>query len=199
MGDTELSIYQSVSADDKIPVDYFVTKEKKTKNNALDGKRNLQFVDASGNLVFTVSTTSSATAKTRLLLDASGNLLISLRRNNSGSWQGFIRDANGVEDLIFRSERIQNTLNKTELDVFLVNESCEESNPELKIKGHPFHRACTIYKGSSIVAQTSLMYKLWEAYVPRNKFRLTIFPGLVNRALVVALIVIFFDGRKIWL
>lgn len=43
------------------------------------------------------------------------------------------------------------------------------------------------------------MHKLWEAYVPRNKFQLTIFPGLVNRALVVALIVIYFDGRKIWL
>lgn len=43
------------------------------------------------------------------------------------------------------------------------------------------------------------MHKLWDAYVPRNKFRLTIFPGLVNQALIVALIVIYYDGRKIWL
>ncbi|WOH08034.1 hypothetical protein DCAR_0727470 [Daucus carota subsp. sativus] len=207
MGDRDIYINQSESeseADAKIPVDYFVTKDNiNNKNKGLDAKRQLRFVDSSGNIVYTVNKTSSSASpgsvKTRLLLDASGNLLISLRRINSGSWQGFMRDANGEEDLIFRSERIQDTFNKTEFDLFLVHENCEQSRPDLKIKGRPFYRACTIYKGNSIVAQTSLMHKLWDAYVPRNKFRLTIFPGLVNRALVVALIVIYFDGRKIWL
>ncbi|KAK1391041.1 hypothetical protein POM88_019219 [Heracleum sosnowskyi] len=199
MGDTEIHISQWDSeAEDKIPIDYFVTRQKKNKGGSVTvSKRNLRFVDASGNLAFTTS--SGPVKTTRLLLDASANQLFSLRRINSKSWQGFMRDANGVEELIFRSQKIQDTFNKTEFDVFLVNEDCEQSSPDLKIKGHPFHRACTIYKGNSIVAQTNLMYKLWDAYVPRNKFRLTVFPGLVNRALVVALIVIFFDGRKIWL
>lgn len=67
-----------------------------------------------------------------------------------------MRDANGVEELIFRSERIQDTVNKTEVDVFLVNDNCEQSSPDLKIKGRPFFRACTIYKGNSIVAQVYL-------------------------------------------
>lgn len=63
-----------------------------------------------------------------------------------------MRDANGVEELIFRSETIQDTFNK-ELDVFLVHDNCEQLSPDLKIKGRPFNRACTIYKGNSIVAQ----------------------------------------------
>lgn len=83
MGDTNIYISD---ADDKIPFDYFVTKKYKNKNNkASDSKRYLRFVDASGNLVFTVNKTTSSSAgavKTRLLEDASGNLLISLRRSN---------------------------------------------------------------------------------------------------------------------
>lgn len=69
-----------------------------------------------------------------------------------------MRDANGVEDLIFRSQRVQDTFSKTELDVFIVTENHEESTPDLKIKGRPFYRACTIYKGNSIVAQVYYLY-----------------------------------------
>lgn len=45
--------------------------------------------------------------------------------------------------------------------------------------------------------QTSLMYKLGKAFVGRCKFRLTIFPGSGDHAVVMALIVIFFDGRRL--
>lgn len=44
--------------------------------------------------------------------------------------------------------------------------------------------------------QSSLMYKLHQIYVGRGKFRLTIFPGTIDRALIVALFVIFLSGRK---
>lgn len=45
--------------------------------------------------------------------------------------------------------------------------------------------------------QTSLMHKLRQICVRRNKFRLTMFPGSVDPPLVVALVVIFLvNGPK---
>ena len=40
--------------------------------------------------------------------------------------------------------------------------------------------------------QTSLMHKLGQIYVRRSKFQLTMFPGFVDPALIVALVVILF-------
>lgn len=82
MGDTETQInHWDSQADDKIPIDYFVTKQKKNKEGSVTvSKRKLRLVDASGNLVFTTS--SGPVKTTRLLLDASGNLLFSLHRIN---------------------------------------------------------------------------------------------------------------------
>uniref|UniRef100_A0A803PV45 Reverse transcriptase domain-containing protein n=1 Tax=Cannabis sativa TaxID=3483 RepID=A0A803PV45_CANSA len=48
--------------------------------------------------------------------------------------------------------------------------------------------------GNAIRVMTSLMYKLNQIFVKRGKFRLTIFPGSVDHAFVVALIVIFLHG-----
>ncbi|THG08298.1 hypothetical protein TEA_019962 [Camellia sinensis var. sinensis] len=112
--------------------------------------------------------------------DSSGNLVF-----RNGSWQGFKRD-NSEEVMIFRVERTLNALFRTELDVFPVGENGEESKSDFKMKGSPFHRSCTIYSGNSIMAQTSLMYKLGiqKVLVPRHRFRLTIFPGFVDHAFV---------------
>ncbi|GMP48975.1 hypothetical protein CsSME_00016133 [Camellia sinensis var. sinensis] len=94
-----------------------------------------------------------------------------------------------------------NSLSGTEFEVSIVGENWEESKSDFKMKGSLFYRSCTIYKGNSIVAQTSLMYKLGiqGVFMWRNRFRLTIFPGFVDHALIVALIGIFFDGRKLWI
>ncbi|KAK3024365.1 hypothetical protein RJ639_043269, partial [Escallonia herrerae] len=122
-----------------------------------------------------------------------------IRRN--GPWQGFKGDNSGGKDLIFRVERTLNTFTSTEFEVFLVNEKIEDSKYDFKIKGCPLQRSCTIYRGNSIVAQTSLMYKigLRKPFVPRSRFRLTIFPEFVDHSLIVAFIVIYFDGRKLWI
>lgn len=69
----------------------------------------------------------------------------------------------------------------------------KDAEDVIKVKGSPFHRSCTIYRGNSIMAQTSLLYKLGKLTTGRRKFRVTMFPGLVDQALIVALIVIFFD------
>ncbi|KAK3022947.1 hypothetical protein RJ639_046765 [Escallonia herrerae] len=186
----------------QIPVDLFVSK----KHKGLRLAGNLRFTDASGNLVFSVDRRSHQPAAplfrhSRLLIDASGNSPISIRRNHNGPWQGFKGDNSGGKDLIFRVERTLNTFARTEFEVFLVNEKIEDSKYDFKIKGCPLQRSCTVYRGNSIVAQTSLMYKigLRKPFVPRSRFRLTIFPEFVDHTLIVAFIVIYFDGRKLWI
>ncbi|CAL5426950.1 unnamed protein product [Camellia sinensis] len=180
----------------QIAIDLFVSK----KRHGVTRGGGLRFKDSSGNLVFRVERQSHKSTLKRVLYDASGNPLIYIHRNQNGSWQGFKRD-NSEEVMIFRVERTLNALFRTELDVFPVGENGEESKSDFKMKGSPFHRSCTIYSGNSIMAQTSLMYKLGiqKVLVPRHRFRLTIFPGFVDHAFVVALIVIFFDGRKLWI
>ncbi|XP_062171285.1 protein LURP-one-related 7 [Alnus glutinosa] len=168
-------------ANAQIPVDLFVSK----KHPGLT-RGDLGFADASGNIVFKVDRKSSKSSadKRVLLLDSEGNPLISMHRHHDGSWEGFKGDKD-EKDLIFRVRR----KGKTEFEVFL-----DDSASELKLKGSAFQKSCTIYKGNAIIAQTSLMYKLRQLFVRRDKFRLTIFPGFVDHALVAALIVIFHGG-----
>jgi len=163
-----------------IPVDLFVSK----KHPGLT-RGDLGFADASGNIVFKVDRKSSKSSahKRVLLLDYQGNPLISMHRHHNGSWEGFKGDEH-QKDLIFRVQ----WKGKAELEVFL-----GDSASELRLKGSTFQKSCTIYKGNEILAQTSLMYKLRQLFVGRDKFRLTIFPGFADHALVAALIVIFFD------
>ncbi|XP_052305295.1 protein LURP-one-related 7 isoform X3 [Populus trichocarpa] len=122
--------------------------------------------------------------------DSLGNIVF-----KKGSWQGFKGGDNREKDLIFRVKRTVKKLTRTELEVFLVGEISRESTPDFKVKGFPFQRSCTIYRSDSIVAQTSLMYKLHQIYARRSKYRLTIFPGSVDHSLIASLIVIFLYGQ----
>lgn len=103
--------------------------------------------------------------------------------------------------MIFKVERTVDEFTRTEFEISLCGENDEDSKTVLKMKGSPFKRSCTIYKGDSIVAETSLMHKLGikKMFVPRSRFRVTIFPGCSDHSLALALLVIFFDGRKLWI
>ncbi|KAK3218983.1 hypothetical protein Dsin_012953 [Dipteronia sinensis] len=173
-----------------IPVDLFVSK----KHPGLK-RGEIGFADSSGDVVFRVLKrhSSSSSSSKRLLVDSSGNSLVSMYHQHEGQWLGFKGDSGEEKDLIFRVKRTLNTHTRTEFDVFLVGENQGDTASKFQMKGCPFQKSCTIYRSDSIVAQTSLMYKLRQIFVRRNKFRLTIFPGSVDAALVVALVVIFFD------
>ncbi|XP_024020221.1 protein LURP-one-related 7 [Morus notabilis] len=175
-----------------IPVDLFVSKKHPAYKHGV-----LCFVDSFNNIIYKInrrsSLQSSSSSNKRVLFDAAGNPLLSIHHNHKGSWSCF--KGNGEnEELIFRVRRAKNTLTRMELEVFFVAENLEESAPNLQVKGSPCQRNCTVYRGNDIVAQTSLMYKLNQIFVKRGKFRLTVFPGSTDHALIVALIVIFFHG-----
>ncbi|XVE58948.1 hypothetical protein DITRI_Ditri05aG0004000 [Diplodiscus trichospermus] len=176
-----------------IPIDLFVSRKHPGLPRGVLG-----FADSSGNIVFRVNRQSSkSSSKDKMvLLNSAGNPLISIYRHHDGSWQGF-KGNDGEKDLIFKVQRISNKFTKTELEVFLVTENQGDLTCDFKVKGCHFQRSCTIYKGDSIVAQTSLMHKLRQIYVRRSKFRLTMFPGSVDPALIVAFVAIFLvNGPK---
>ncbi|KAL3530953.1 hypothetical protein ACH5RR_010275 [Cinchona calisaya] len=197
---------EQVLADDadkfRIPFDLFVSKKQ---NKGLGNGSYIRFTNSCGNLVFKAQRppnkpqNHSTVSSSKLLLDASGNTLFSIHKLNNGSWQGFrINDTR--EELVFGVEKTLDKLTRTEFDIFLIGEKREDSKTDFRMRGSPFKRSCTIYKGDAIVAETSLMHKLGikKAFVPRSRFRITIFPGHTDLGLVVSLIVIFFDGRKLW-
>jgi hypothetical protein len=62
----------------------------------------------------------------------------------------------------------------------------------MSITFHWIKRLILIYTSM----QSSLMYKLNQIYVRRGKFRLTIFPGIIDHSLIVALLVIYLNARK---
>ncbi|XP_021279297.1 protein LURP-one-related 7 [Herrania umbratica] len=177
-------------ANSPIPIDLFVSKRHPGLPRGVLG-----FADSSGKIVFRVNRqTSLSSADDRtVLLDSAGNPLISTYRHHDGSWQGFNGD-DGKKGLVFKVQRVSNKFTRTELEVFLGTENQGELTCDFKVKGCHFQRSCTIYKGDSLVAQTSLMHKLRQVYVRRSKFRITIFPGSVDPSLVVALVVIFLDN-----
>ncbi|XP_043703702.1 protein LURP-one-related 7 [Telopea speciosissima] len=175
-----------------LPIDLFVQKRHQ------DLKRGeLTFTDSSGNLVFRVdgNCSKSTPRPRRLLLDDSGNPIFSIFPCD-GRWQGFKGESEECKDLVFRVQRTYFSLLTTELEVFLLDENWGGSTSDFKIRGCPFQRSSTIYKGNSIIAETSLLYKLRKVIVGRRRFKLTIFPGFVDHALIAALVVIYFDGRK---
>ncbi|KAF8007510.1 hypothetical protein BT93_K1504 [Corymbia citriodora subsp. variegata] len=180
-----------------IPIDLFGSKKHK---NLPRGE--LGFLDSSGDAVFRVvrlprssSLSSSPTRRdTKSLLDAAGDPVFSIVRGRNGSWEIFKVDHGEEKELICNVQRTRKSLTRTALEVQVIGESFGSLGPSFKMRGFPFQKSCTIYQGDSIVAQTSLMYKLHQIYVKRGKFRVTIYPGSVDHAFIVALIVIFLSS-----
>lgn len=68
------------------------------------------------------------------------------------SWRGF--KGNGEErEVMFTVDKTVDEFSRTEFRVILAGENNEDAKTEFLMKGSPFKRACTIYKGDSIVAQ----------------------------------------------
>ncbi|CAA7037952.1 unnamed protein product [Microthlaspi erraticum] len=168
----------------RIPVDLFVSK-KFPDLSAGD----LGFADSSDHLLF-ILRKSSSTLKS--LLHSSGAPLFSISRLHNGMWELHKGDVENRKELVLTVKRTANRFSKIELEVSFTGESSQH----LVIKGCPFQKSCTIYSQDSIVAQTSLMYKLRQIYVGRSKFRLTIFPESVDHSLVVAMIIQYAKAKS---
>ncbi|CAH2060049.1 unnamed protein product [Thlaspi arvense] len=189
MADSETPYHPDAEDLRRIPVDLFVSKKLPGLSSG-----DLGFADSSDNLVFILRKSSSSL---KLVLDSSGVPLFSISRLHNGMWELHKGGVEKRKELVLTVKRTTNRFRKTELEVsFAGNNIAGESLQHLVIKGCPFQKSCTIYSQDSIVAQTSLMYKLRQIYVGRSKFRLTIFPGSIDHSLVVAMVAVFLQGRN---
>ncbi|KAF3778965.1 LURP-one-related 15 protein [Nymphaea thermarum] len=160
-----------------LPLDYTVRKHVFSLSGG-----DFTVEDAHGNLAFKVRGgsssyfTGSATKQKQLfVLDASGNPLLSLYEKPGGfDWECYRRNWFGCEELVFRARKRQQASKWVkELEIYLGLESLDptrcyctgmSSTPwDMLVKGSPFARSCTIYKGNNILAQPfiGLVADIW--------------------------------------
>ncbi|KAL5709827.1 hypothetical protein ACHQM5_020467 [Ranunculus cassubicifolius] len=155
----------------EIPVDLFITR----KRLGLTSHGNLTFTNGNGDLIFTLDEQSSP-ASVYHLLDAKGNSLISISRNEIG-WQVCVGDS---KDPVFKVMKTHKSFRKREAEVFSVDKDLGDFTSVFKIRGCPFQRSCTIYEDNSIVPQSHVQ---------------KLITGYINHSLLAAFVVIFFHGR----
>ncbi|CAI8585943.1 unnamed protein product [Vicia faba] len=199
--ESETSDYPYATTEDHhhIPIDIFGSKKHAGLPRGI-----LSFTDASGNIMFKVHRqppnpnfiSSPPPKDIKLLLDPNDTPLFSIHRHHNGNWKCYKGNGDGEKELMFEVKRTVKTFTRIELEVIFAGERLNDDVCDLRVIGSPFKRSCSIYKDTDLVAQSSLMYKLNQIYVSRGKFRLTIFPGSIDHALIVALFVVFLNGRK---
>ena len=170
------------------PLDLAVVKKVMTLS---DG--NFVVTDVNGNVVFKVKGSLMTLRDRRILVDAAGNPLVTLRRKIMTAhdrWQAFRGESTEAKDLIFTLKRSSLIQFKTKLDVFLANNT-KEDVCDFKVKGSWLERSCVVYAGESnnIVAQMHKKHTVQSILIGKDHFMVTVYPN-IDYAFIVALIVI---------
>ncbi|KDO63310.1 hypothetical protein CISIN_1g023131mg [Citrus sinensis] len=120
--------------------------------------------DIMGNIIFKVKGTLMSIQDRRVLLDASGNPIVTLQQKLMSAhdrWQVFRGESTESCDLIFTAKRSSVFQLKTKLDVFLANN--REDVCDFKVKGGWLDRSCVVYAGdpdsSTIVAHVFSLHE----------------------------------------
>ncbi|XP_027352221.1 protein LURP-one-related 10-like [Abrus precatorius] len=176
------------------PVDLAVVKKVMTIS---DG--NFVVTDINGNVVFKVKGSLLTLRDRRVLIDAAGNPIVTLRRKIMtvhDRWQAFRGESTDPKDLIFTLKRSSLIQFKTKLDVFLAHNTTE-SVCDFKVKGSWFEQSCTVYAGESntVVAQMHKKHTVQSILIGKDHFMVTVYPN-VDYAFIVALIVILDEINK---
>ncbi|KAK7340005.1 hypothetical protein VNO77_20696 [Canavalia gladiata] len=153
---------------------------------------NFIVTDVNGNVVFKVKGSLLSLRDRRVLIDATGNPIVTLRRKIMTAhdrWQAFRGESIEAKDLIFTLKRSSLIQFKTKLDVFLANNTKEVC--DFKVKGSWFERSCVVYAGESdtIVAQMHKKHTVQSILIGKDHFMVTVYPN-IDYAFIVALIVI---------
>ncbi|XVE84383.1 hypothetical protein DITRI_Ditri17bG0007900 [Diplodiscus trichospermus] len=138
------------------PIDLAIVRKVLTITNG-----NVVVTDINDNIVFKVKGAFLTIHGRRVLLDATGNPIVTLKMKLMSAhdrWQVFRGDSTDSSDLIFSAKRSSMLQLKTKLDVFLANNT-KEDVCDFKVKGSWSERSCVIYAGesSTIVAQVRFL------------------------------------------
>ncbi|KAL2525911.1 Protein LURP-one-related 15 [Abeliophyllum distichum] len=170
------------------PVHLFIDKKAFT----LRSTRYL-VTSADGNLMFKVEKFPLSFHGTLVVLDASGNPVITLRPKKltyHSRWKVFRGESTDEKDLIFSVKRSSMFQIHTKLDVFLASNTSEE-HCDFKVKGTYLERSCDIFAGNSStpIAQMDKKMTAGSIFLGKDKFRVNVSPN-VDYAMVVSLIII---------
>ncbi|XP_030541858.1 protein LURP-one-related 15-like [Rhodamnia argentea] len=154
---------------------------------------NFVVTDNNGNLIFKVKGALLTLHDRRVLIDASGNPVLTLRHKimtAHSRWQAFRGESSDMRDLIFTAKTSAVIQLKTKLEVFLANNRNEQVG-DFKVKGSWFDRSCVIYAGesSNIVAQMHEKTSIQSVQLGKDQFMVMVYPN-IDYAFIVALIVI---------
>ncbi|XP_062094832.1 protein LURP-one-related 15-like [Humulus lupulus] len=173
------------------PVDLIIAKKLMTLSEG-----SFAVTDVNGAVMFKVKGSVFSIHDRRLLLDASGNPVISLRQKIITAhrrWQVYRGDSSDSKDLLFSVKKSSLIQFKTELDVFFAA-NIKEDVPDFKVKGSWLERSCTIYLGntSNIIAQMHKKHSVESVLLGKDTFSVTVYPH-VDYAFIVGLVVILYE------
>ncbi|XWS09474.1 hypothetical protein CRYUN_Cryun40dG0087700 [Craigia yunnanensis] len=129
-------------------------------------ENNFDITDVNGNLIFKVKGKFFSIRDRRVLLDAAGNPLVSLKQKIltvHRRWQVFRGESNSSSDLLF--------------------------SPDFKVKGGWHESGCTIYAGDAIIAQMHRKHNVQSIVLNADSYGVTAYPN-VDYAFIVALVVV---------
>lgn len=173
------------------PVDLIIAKKLMTL-----AEGSFTVTDVNGNIMFKVKGSVLSLHDRRLLVDAAGNPIVSLRQKILTAhrrWEVYRGDSSNSKDLLFSAKKSSLLQLKTALDVFLAANT-KEDVPDFKIKGSWFERSCTIYLGNSstIIAQMHKKHNVQSLVLGKDTFAVTVYPH-VDYSFIVALVVILYE------
>ncbi|CAK7343654.1 unnamed protein product [Dovyalis caffra] len=104
-------------------------------------------------------------------------------------WKVFRGESNEKKDILFTAKKSKLFQFKTELDIFLANNTTKV--PDCKVKGGWRESSCSVYLGDSkaMIAQMHRKHTLTTAVLDKDNFEVTVYPN-VDYAFIVALIVV---------
>ncbi|KAF5201376.1 Lurp-one-related [Thalictrum thalictroides] len=164
------------------PVDLTIMRKVMT---ITDG--NFAVSDVNGNIIFKVKGALFTLHDKRVLLDAAGNPLLSMRQKILSAhrrWKVYRGDSSS--DLLFSVKKSSMFQFKTSLDVFLASNKSEHVC-DFKIKGNWFERSCIVYRGDStnIVAQMHKKHSVQSIVLGKDTFMVTVYPHVDYAFIVV--------------
>ncbi|XP_021895206.1 protein LURP-one-related 15 [Carica papaya] len=173
------------------PVDLIITKKLFKL-----GETNFEIADVNGKIFFTLKSKFISLRDRRVLLDASGAPLLTLQQKIITAhrrWQVFKGGSTDQKDLLFSAKKSSLIQLKTELFVFLA-QNTSESACDFKVKGSWLERACTIYLGDSntIIGQMHKQHTVQSILLDKDSFAVTVYPH-VDYAFIVALVIILYE------
>ncbi|KAH9309841.1 hypothetical protein KI387_037752 [Taxus chinensis] len=153
--------------------------------------------DSNKNIVLKVGGKMMSFHDRRLLQDAAGNPLLTMKQKTLTMhcrWEAFRGDSSNDKNFAFTAKKSSVFQLKTALDVFMAGNK-DEKVSDFHVKGSYFDRSCTIYQGGRILAEMRRKYTVKNVLLGKDTFAVIVQPG-VDYAFVIALIIILDEINK---